>query len=192
MRCGCLQTISTVVLHEFPNLSPSSIAVNALEPFVRKDSDYLGNVEMNGLRCHGDSAEGKPSFGHLPFRLWTVVRNIDQGSDLGTVVRNTDQGNGLGSIVRNIDEGSDLGSNVRNIDEGSDLGSIVKNIDEGTDLGSVVRNIDEGTDLGSRTQERLGSVRYESAVKRVSVTHIGHVCHLSSVLCRIRVKLTTR
>ena len=29
VRCGCLQTISTVVLHEFPNLSPSSIAVNA-------------------------------------------------------------------------------------------------------------------------------------------------------------------
>ena len=108
---------------------------------MRKDSDYLGNVEMNGLRCHGDSAEGKPSFGHLsPFRLWTIVKNTDEGSDLG----------------------------------------------------SIVRNIDEGSDLGSRTQERLGSVRYEPAVKRVSVTHIGHVCHVSSMLCRTRVKLTTR
>ena len=134
---------------------------------MRKDSDYLGNVEMNGLRCHGDSAEGKPSFGHLsPFRLWTIVKNTDEGSDLGSI--------------------------VRNIDEGSDHGTIVRNIDEGNDLGSIVRNIDEGSDLGSRTQERLGSVRYEPAVKRVSVTHIGHVCHVSSMLCRTRVKLTTR
>ena len=79
-----------------------------------------------------------------------------------------------------------------NIDEGSDLGTVVRNIDEGSDLGSIVRNIDEGSDLGSRTQERLGNVRYEPAVKRVSVTHLGHVCHVSSMLCRTRVKLTTR